>query len=140
MYILDTNIFLRALIREDEKMLSDCVRLLDGLERKKFKAKLPGIVLAEIVWMLQLHYRFPKDTITSFMRHLLSMSHLFVTNDYQHFLALGLFTKHNIKYVDCCIASLPGVLEGKHTIVSYDKEFDRLGVKRVEPGTIVAKL
>lgn len=141
MYILDTNIFIRAAVKEkNDRVLTDCLLLLESLERGETKATLPGFVLAELVWVLNKHYRFTKEKIIYLLDRILVLRGLSTTDDYTHALAIDLFAQHNVKYIDCCLASLPGVLEGKHTIVSYDTEFDKLGVQRVEPTVVLEKL
>jgi predicted nucleic-acid-binding protein len=42
--------------------------------------------------------------------------------------------RHKAKWIDCLIASAPDIQSGETAVVSYDRDFDRLGVVRLEPG------
>lgn len=48
--------------------------------------------------------------------------------------ALELHRKSGAKFIDCMISSIQGIRNGVISVVSYDRDFDKLGVKRFEPG------
>lgn len=54
--------------------------------------------------------------------------------------AIDLYQKHNIKFVDALIASHPKMQNKEIVVVSYDKDFDKLGIKRQEPAEVLLSL
>lgn len=136
LYIIDTNVFLRVLVKEDEATFQAGLNLLESIKQKKCTACIPGIVLSEIVWTLHSYYEFPKPKVVEAVQSILNLRGITIVDDYDYHLALDLYQQHSVKYVDACIASLSVVQENKATIVSYDRDFDKLGVERKEPDTI----
>lgn len=130
-YILDTNIFLRTLIKEDEKSFSDCVNLLELVKKNKINAVVPGVVLSEIVWVLRSFYKIPKSEVVKSVKSIQKLSGLKIIDGYQYDQALDFYGEKNVKYIDCLIASL--VKDESYTVVSYDKDFDKLKIKRQQP-------
>lgn len=68
------------------------------------------------------------------LKQILTASNLKIIDDFDYNRALELFTNTGVKFADCLIACLKFFEKGG-TIVSYDKDFDRLGVERVEPAS-----
>lgn len=136
-YFLDTNIFLRFLINDDKKAHEACSTLFVLIEEKKLKVVTSSLVFAEIVWVLQSFYKFPKAEVHTALKAFtaLGMSYEEKTNIP---VAVDLHASHSVKFVDAMLASHPSLQNGKMTILSYDKDFDKLGVKRVEPQDIVS--
>jgi len=130
-HILDTNIFLRTLIREDEKTFSDCLIFLELVKSNKINAVLPGVVLSEIAWVLKSFYKFPKSKVHQALKSILKLSGLKIVDNYDYEKTLKFFENKNVKYIDCLIASL--AKDKNYTIVSYDKDFDKLKIKRLDP-------
>ncbi len=52
------------------------------------------------------------------------------------FVALEYFEAHNVKFIDALIASGPSFVKGEFILVSYDHDFDKLGIQRIEPDKI----
>lgn len=131
-YFIDTNVFLRALIHDDEKTFADVISFLEHVKDNQFKAYTSSLVLAEVVWTLLSFYRLAKDDVLKSIDSIVSLRGLTFLADQDVLKALSLYKKHNVKYVDCLIRSS---LSDKKTwvVVSYDKDFDKLDVKRLEP-------
>ncbi|MDP2951206.1 MAG: hypothetical protein Q8N55_02370, partial [bacterium] len=60
-YFIDSNIFLRVFVKENEKVFQDCLNLLKKAETKQIKVFTSVLVLAEIDWVLEGFYRFSKE-------------------------------------------------------------------------------
>jgi len=132
-FILDTNIFLRVLIKEDKQTFTDCVNFLELVKNKKIEAVVPGVVLSEIAWVLKSFYSFSKSKIVKALKSIIKLNGLEIVDDYDYDQALDFYSKKNVKYIDCLIASLA---KGKnYTVISYDQDFDKLKVKRREPSS-----
>jgi len=52
-------------------------------------------------------------------------------------LAIEIYKKLPIKFIDALIASNPRILKKEVMIISYDKDFDKLNVIRKEPKEVI---
>ncbi|OGG20374.1 hypothetical protein A3D03_06020 [Candidatus Gottesmanbacteria bacterium RIFCSPHIGHO2_02_FULL_40_13] len=139
-YFIDTNIFIRVLHKENEKLFQECLLLLQSIKENEVEAFTGTVVLTEVVWTLSSFYKISKAKIIEGVRGIININGLKVLDNYNQSLALTLFEKHSIKYIDALIASNEEVFTKKMTIVSYDRDFDKLPVNRQEPKDILAKL
>ncbi len=130
-YILDTNVFLRTLIKEDDVSFKACISLLTKIKQNKVEAIVPGIVIAELIWTLRSFYGLSKKETHRAISSVLRLNNLRVKDEYDYPLALELWRKHKSKYIDCAIATLAMKLQ--LPVVSYDKDFDKLDVTRIDP-------
>ncbi len=136
-YFIDTNVFLRTLVKEDEKSFVECYGLLEAVKTNEIKAATAGIVLAEVVWTLSSFYDLSKSEVVESLRSIQNLRGLKLLDEYDHRRALEMYSNHHVKYVDAVIASLPDIQSKERTIVSYDKDFEKLDVLWMEPGEVV---
>lgn len=136
-YYIDTNIFLRVVAKDDRYKLLDCERLVENIKSGKIAAITSSLVLAEVVWTCQKAYRLDKAEVKDVLKSILSIKNLKFRDKQQLFTAADLFEKHNVKFIDCLIASQPDIAAGRMPVVSYDREFDRMGIKRAEPKDLI---
>lgn len=136
-YFVDTNIFLRALINDDEKVYTDVLAFLEGIKNNRFKAYSSSLVLAEIVWTLSSFYKLGKIDVVKSLESIINLNGLMFVENQDSTKALDLYKSHNVKYIDCLICSGLNKTKKIWTIVSYDVDFDKLGISRVEPKNII---
>lgn len=136
-YLLDTNIFLRIFSGLDNDRKRECEFLLRKIEKGNIKAVVPSLVLSEVVWTLSSYYKHTKQEIILSIKSILNISNIKFVNGYDPFLGISLFESKPIKYIDSLIASIDEIQKKEWTVVSYDKDFDKLGVKRVEPSDLI---
>jgi predicted nucleic acid-binding protein len=132
-YVIDTNIFLRVLINEHELSYRSGLELLEEVKLGKWDAVVPGVVLSELAWILSSYYKFPKTKVVMAIQSVMNLRGLTVVDEYEYHLAFDLYLHHSVKYIDACIASMPMIQNQQAIIVSYDHDFDKLGVQRKEP-------
>lgn len=132
-YFIDTNIFIRALHKENERLFLECITLIKSIKENQIEAVTGTVVLTEIVWTLSSFYKINKAKIIEGLQGIINIRGLKIIDNYNQNLALHLFEKHPIKYIDALIASSENIYSKKVTIVSYDQDFDKLGVIRKEP-------
>jgi predicted nucleic acid-binding protein len=135
-YVIDTNIFLRVLVKENEPTFQDCLAVLEAVKQKAIPAIVPGIVLSEVVWTLSSFYEFPKAQVIEAVQSILNLRGVIILDDYDYSLALDLYQNHTVKYTDAVIASLRLFQNPETQLISYDADFDKLAIKRTEPGKI----
>ena len=138
-YYLDTNIFLRFLVADDERAYASCAELFRLIEERKIKGITSSLVFAEIVWVLGSFYKFPRVKISEALA-IFGRSGISFDNRSDILTATELYASHPIKFVDALIASHPLIRSGKLPVVSYDMDFDKLKVKRIEPQEVVAEM
>lgn len=140
MYFIDTNIFLRVFVKENLSTFQECRAFLEMVKMNRMHAVTSGLVLAEINWTLQSFYKFHKQMVTEALYSILDMNGLQIVDQYQHRDAVLLYEGKSVKFIDAQIASLPEVKAKEWTIVSYDRDFDKLDVIRKEPSKLIEKI
>jgi len=136
-YFIDTNIFIRVLVKDDEKLFQDCKKLLSLVREGKIKAFTSTLVLTEVDWVLEGYYQFEKEKAIKGLKGILKLKNLKFVDKFDFLLAIEIYEKYPIKFIDALIASNPQIFKKEAIVVSYDKDFDKIGVKRMEPGKIV---
>lgn len=133
----DTNIFLRIVAKDDPVKLRDCQKLIVKVRRREIQALTSSLVMAELAWTAGRFYGFNKSEVVEILGSASGITNLGFTNESNMAAALELFSQHSVKLVDCLIASHPEIVAGRMVVVSYDRDFDRLGVKRLEPADLL---
>ena len=139
-YFLDTNIFLRTIVQDDPVKARDCEELLKAIRDGVITANSSMLVLAEVVWMCLGDYALPKKEVVAFVRGIVSIPNLKFSDQSSPLIAIDLFEKHSVKFIDAAIASHPLFQETHAAIISYDKDFDRLDIPRIEPRDVLKKI
>ncbi len=135
-YFVDTNIFMRFFIGDSPKKQSECLDFIDKIDKAQVVAFTSQLVLAEVAWTLKTFYKLPKLQIVDAIKSILRLE-MKLVDGYKPITTIMLYEKNRAKYIDCAIASIPQIYEKKWTVVSYDRDFDKLGILRIEPGNIV---
>jgi predicted nucleic acid-binding protein len=136
-YFVDTNIFLRVLLKDELRSFNECVRFLEKIKHGEIFAFTSTLVLAEINWVLLNIYKFPKIDIIEGLFSILNLKNLRIKDEFQLGLALKIYAIFPIKFVDALIASNSKIYKKEAVVVSYDKDFDKIGIKRKEPSQII---
>lgn len=136
-YFIDTNIFLRALYKENAQTFLECTNFLKAVKENKIDACTGTLVLTEIVYTLRSYYQLDKEIIIKGLQSIVHLGSLKIVDEYDHRLALQFFGKYSIKYIDALIASHETIVSQKMTIVSYDRDFHKLPVLWKKPHEVV---
>lgn len=136
-YFIDANIFLRVLVKENEKTFQECLKFLQLVETKKIKAVSSVLVLAEINWVLESFYNFNKTKTIEAIESVSKLRGLSIVDKVNLPLTLQFYKKNKIKFIDALLASQPTIQSGQVIIVSYDRDFDKIGIKRLEPSALI---
>lgn len=137
MFLIDTNIFLRSIVNTEKKAHIECSNFLKLVQLNKVKASTTSVVLSEIAWTMKSFYKIPKSEICIALKSILTLGNLSICDDYDHELAIDYYLNNKIKYIDAQIASVLINSNKFKSIVSYDKEFDKIDVIRKEPNEIL---
>lgn len=136
-YFIDTNVFLRVLIRENELSFRESRAVLELIKNKRIAAFTSNMVLAEVAWTLLSFYKFPKRQVVKALQGIIYLKGLKFKDAFDNKLAVEIYQKHNIKFIDAVIASHPMIFKKGAAIISYDKDFDKIGTNRLEPGSVI---
>ena len=132
--LLDTNILLRYLTRDDEKKAASAFALLRRIEQGDETVATSPLVIFETVFTLQKTYRIPRVQIRDALSDIISLRGVDLPNKSVYLHALELYAEKNISFADVYNAAY---LQAHHLneIYSYDTDFDKIaGIVRVEPG------
>lgn len=135
-YFLDTNIFLRFYTADVPEQSEECTKLLQMVKDGKIKVVTSTHVLSEILYTLR-KYDVPKSEALTVVRYVMTFTGLKLIEDVDTSYAVVKYMTNNVKFVDCLISSHKLIREGKCPVISYDKDFDKLKVKRLEPADII---
>ena len=132
---LDTNVFIRLLARDDPQKTQACLAYFQKVRSGRRIATTSESVIAEIVYVLSspVLYRLGRSEVARVLRPLLELRSLRIEHKRSVLRALELYERTALDFEDCL--SVEHVQRGKlAAIVSYDKDFDRVGlVQRREP-------
>jgi predicted nucleic-acid-binding protein len=116
---LDTNIAVRYITQDDPVQSAAATKLVDSLS-----GDTPGflslIVIAELVWVLEVSYRFKKNEIEQVLDTLLRSKELVVERAEIVAQALRKFSASRADFVDCLIERCGHAAECQYT-VTFDQ-------------------
>lgn len=131
--VIDANVILRFLTRDQPKQAERCKALFTRLETGEETAYLPEVAVSEVVWTLKSFYKWPAQRIRRFVGQVVTLKGVRLQARGKLLQALALFAEKNIDFSDALIAA-EMLIRGYTEIYSYDRHFDRVsGVKRAEP-------
>jgi len=135
---IDSNIFLRAILRDVPDQAKSCLTLFEMIDRGEIPSCTSMLVLNEILWVLE-GLRVPRDEIAKRTGAIAgSRVRLLATSD-QDFVeaAIRLYTAKEVDFQDALNAETARAEDIK-VIVSYDSHFDEIDfVDRKEPDEII---
>ena len=133
-FLIDSNIFLRILVRDSQKQYKESLQFVEAIKKGEIKAITSVVVLLEVGWVLQSFYGYRKKEVLIALDSIDKIKRIKLKNDINFNTGINIFEKYNIKLGDAMIASTNVVQKEKAIIVSYDKDFDKLKIKRQDPG------
>ena len=124
---LDTNVVVRYLTHDDPAQTAAAVRVIESLS-----ADAPGflslIVIVELVWVLEVSYRFRKNEIERVLETLLRSKELVIERAEVVFQSLRKFSASRADFADCLIERCGHASECQYT-VTFDRDAGAAGMK-----------
>lgn len=137
-YFIDTTIFLQALVAEDKKKAAECRKLLKYIrDYDDVDAWTSSLVIAETEWICQKVYQLDRRTIDDVVRSILSLRNLKILQRIDLRYALDLYDRFRMKFLEALIASNASLVGEHPLIISYDRDFDKIGIPRVTPKEVL---
>lgn len=132
--LVDANLILRYLTKEPPDMAEAAFTTFAEAEAGSVCLVLIPITLAEVVWVLESYYDYPKHQIADALTEFLQSDGLDVIDRDRLVQALSLYQEKNIDFADALLAAA-ALSGGPDLVYSFDRHFDRIpGVTRLEPG------
>lgn len=133
--LLDSNIWLRYLARDDEAAYQTCSKLFGYIQHGAIRPYISAIILLEIYWVLTSLYRVTKNSAQGDIEKISSTRRLTIIEKTHFREAFTLHKKTGVKLADCLIATQVG--KGI-ILVTYDREFRKLpGLAVAEPEEVL---
>ena len=125
---LDTNIVVRYLTHDDAAQTATAVKVIDSLSPDS-----PGflslIVITELVWVLEVSYRFKKNEIEQVLDSLLRSKELVVERAEIVAQALRKFSASRADFVDCIIERCGHLADCQYTVTFDQNAANTAGMK-----------
>lgn len=135
-YVLDTNVLLDFLMDREQKKHVDCVRLMERVWAGEIKIVLLSVVIAEIAWVMKSFYGVDKKEMVDALKTLTEIKGCQVVERYEWDDIFSNYKEKKVKFVDSMIAGVKQIRSNKWTVITFDKDFDKLGVLNLEPGMV----
>lgn len=120
---LDTNIFLRFFLRDNESQYQNVCKLFAKIEEGRFRPYTSSIVFLELNYVVRSIYKLTIDEVVGYMEAVKEMRGMTVVEKTDSDNAINLYRKYKIKLGDCFIASQ---LPKEATLLSYDSDFKKI--------------
>lgn len=117
--LLDTNVILRYLVKDDENLFQRAVEIFKKGEAGKIKLVIKPIVVAECVFVLESFYKKTREEISDAFKVFLSQKWLKV-EDRKVLLSLWKWYIKKLHFVDSYLLSWAEVNKSK--IISFDRQ------------------
>lgn len=124
-YFIDTNYFLRLLLKDDIKQFDEAYSIFQLAVNQEIKIFTSTIVFFEIYWVLSSFYKKNKIKIINYLKKILKMDFLEIENRAILKEALILFKKHILDLEDCYNISYAKNLETDE-FATFDKKINNL--------------
>ena len=121
--LLDTNIVIRLLARDNEEQFVIVEQFFKELELGRKSATLLEIIIGEIIYVLKSVYKQKKDLIRSQLELIFGYEYLHIENEYIMREALKVYALKNIDFADA-ILCVKKKLEG-YEVMSFDKDIKK---------------
>ncbi len=133
MIFLDTNIFLRFFLKENESMFQRLEKLFYEIISGNIIGVSNAMIIAEVVWVLSRSYKWNKEKICDNIEFILSTPNIRFKDKVILVNAISIYKEKNIGFIDAYNYSFIRA-NGINEIYSFDRDFDKLkDVKRLEP-------
>lgn len=132
MKLVDTNVILRFLVRDNSKMYQATKKLFERVEALQEKLEVKSYVLFEVVYVLNGYYERSREEIRDILTVFFQAKGIYIRKKNVALMALQLFAETSYDFVDCYLAAELKIGNIKE-IYTFDKDLSKLGVTAVKP-------
>lgn len=124
LYYVDTNVFLRYLLKDNPQQCTQAEELFEKAKNKKVKLVVPQIILFEIQFVLSRTYRLPKQEVVESLSSLLAVEYFHIQNKDVLKNTLTIFEGSTNSLVDCFLFVVAD--RAKAELFTFDKKLKNL--------------
>lgn len=103
---LDTNVLIRYVVQDDPVQSAIATELIETRCTQQAPGFVCGIVLVEIVWVLERGYGYDKSVILAIVKQMLSTAELVIENADLVWTAVMDYESHGAGFADCLLGRL----------------------------------
>jgi predicted nucleic acid-binding protein len=134
--LIDANVILRYFTKDPPEMAEAALKTFSAAQEGRFLLVLVPITVAEVVWVLESFYGYPKSKIADTIELFLRSDGLEVIDLELLIQALSLYKEKNIDFADALLAVF-ALNRGLNLVYSFNRHFERVpGITKVQPGKI----
>jgi predicted nucleic-acid-binding protein len=123
---IDTNVLVRYIVQDDPEQSKQATQFIEKtIISEDSLIFITGIVLCELVWVLEAAYEYSKEDIASVLEKILKIRQFHIDHSRILWNALHDYEQLNIDFSDSYIAHLNILNECEYT-VTFDKKAARL--------------
>lgn len=122
---VDTNVLVRYILQDDLKQAQQATNFLENECSENIPAFINGIVMCELVWVLESAYEYPKESIASVIEQILRTRQFHIHEPEILWQSLHGYKHNGADFADNYIASL-NAHHGCEYTVTFDKRASRL--------------
>ncbi|GIW64420.1 MAG: hypothetical protein KatS3mg092_0353 [Patescibacteria group bacterium] len=118
--VIDTNVFIRYLVKDNEKQFQFAKKIFKEVESKKTKAFVSILVINEIIWVLENYYEIKREDYLPKLITIFSLKNFQIIEITRKKLIeiFEMMLKKNIDFTDIYLLNS----FSKEKIVSFDKD------------------
>jgi len=98
--LIDANVILRYLTKDPPEMAEAALRIFENAQKGKILLVVIPLIVAEVVWVLESFYDYPKTKIAEIMSQFLLCEGLIVEDLDLIYNALTLYQEKNLDFAD----------------------------------------
>ncbi|MBU9723286.1 MULTISPECIES: PIN domain-containing protein [Bacillaceae] len=133
-FLVDTNVLIRLIVKDDQKKFSTIVKLVEKVERNELTLVIPTIVIAECCWLLRSFYKLDKTLITEYLIDVIESENVEVEEDN----VINVLKRYAEKNVDFADALLGCKSNSNLPVLTWDnKDFKKLDCEYYIPEEIL---
>jgi len=105
MQIVDTNVIIRYLVADVKELYLEAEKIFTEALTGKRKLFITQSVIAEVIFVLSKLYKIPRKDIAEAINFFLNVKSCKVQNEAAVRLALDIYQKSNLSFIDCLICA-----------------------------------
>ena len=126
---VDTNVLIRHLTGDPPEQAARATRLLAQARQ----LLLPDLIVAEVVYVLELFYEVPRPRVAELVRAIVAFPAIEVADEPVLLRALEVYEVHRLDFADAYLVA-EAETSGVNAVASFDRAIDRVPtVRRVAP-------
>ncbi len=123
-YYVDTNVFLRFLLKDNSNYYNEATSLFRKAKDKKVKLLVPTIVIFEVAFVLLSVYKYAKEEIIVHLESLLATDYWDIDEIGVFRTAINLYKSSSNSLVDCFLFAKAQIEETE--LFTFDKKLQKL--------------